>query len=219
MAEIDRRSRAILNSLKAARDERAAKAEEQRQFMTSFNPNTADRKDFTRFRENLKRQAAEAVGAKFNPSGSIGIMGSANAEKFRKLYDEPYQKMMGMFLKTNPEKYAENFPIAYQAQRLIPNIVKAGIGVASGIPMLGQMLPKQTNELLGDLSYLDYRPTRLMNYPEGFAFDDGNEDLLGLIESINPYEANYRQFFPMQVPDYFYQFMDNEMLPYILGMR
>ena len=58
-----------------------------------------------------------------------------------------------------------------------------------------------------------------MNYPEGFAFDDGNEALLGLIESINPYEANYRQFFPMQVPDYFYQFMDNEMLPYILGMR
>ena len=57
MAEIDRRSRAILNSLKAARDERAAKAEEQRQFMTSFNPNTADRKDFTRFRENLKKQA------------------------------------------------------------------------------------------------------------------------------------------------------------------
>ena len=54
MAEIDRRSRAILNSLKAARDERAAKAQEERQFMTSFNPNTADRKDFTRFRENLK---------------------------------------------------------------------------------------------------------------------------------------------------------------------
>ena len=219
MAEIDRRSRAILNSLKAARDERAAKAEEERQFMTSFNPNTADRKDFTRFRENLKRQAAEAVGAKFNPSGSIGIMGSANAEKFRKLYDEPYRNMMGMFLKTNPEKYKEHFPIAYQAQRLIPNIVKAGIGAVSGIPMLGQMLPEQTNELLGDLSYLDYRPTRLMNYPEGFAFDDGNEDLLGLIESIDPYEANYRQFFPMQVPDYFYQFMDNEMLPYILGMR
>ena len=47
MAEIDRRSRAILNSLKAARDERAAKAQEERQFMTSFNPNTADRKDFS----------------------------------------------------------------------------------------------------------------------------------------------------------------------------
>ena len=80
-----------------------------------------------------------------------------------------------MFLKTNPEKYAENFPIAYQAQKLIPNIVKAGIGAASGIPMLGQMLPKQTNELLGDLSYLDYRPNRLMNLPEGFSFDDGNQ--------------------------------------------
>ena len=53
MAEVDRRSRAILNSLQAARDERAAKAQEERSFMTSFNPNTSDRRDFTRFRENL----------------------------------------------------------------------------------------------------------------------------------------------------------------------
>ena len=214
MAEIDRRSRAILNSLKAARDERAAKAEEERQFMTSFNPNTADRKDFTRFRENLKKQALDIIG----PTQG-GILSSSQGRAFDKLYNEPYRKMMNMYMRTNPKDYAENFPIAFGIQRAIPNIVKAGIGVASGIPMLGQMLPKQTNELLGDLSYLDYRPTRLMNYPEGFAFDDGNEDLLGLIESIDPYEANYRQFFPMQVPDYFYQFMDNEMLPYILGMR
>ena len=214
MAEIDRRSRAILNSLQAARDERAAKAQEERQFMTSFNPNTAKREDFTRFRENIKRQAIEAAG----PSQG-GIFSSQQGKAIDKLYHEPYRKMMGMFLKTNPEKYAENFPIAYQAQKLIPNIVKAGIGAASGIPMLGQMLPKQTNELLGDLSYLDYRPNRLMNLPEGFSFDDGNQELLSLIESIDPYEANYRQFFPMQVPDYFYQFMDNEMLPYIMGMR
>ena len=214
MAEIDRRSRAILNSLKAARDERAAKAQEERQFMTSFNPNTADRKDFTRFRENLKRQALDAVG-----STQGGILSSQQGRALEKLYSEPYRNMMNMYMRTNPKDYKENFPISYGIQRMIPQAGKALVSGLSGIPMLGAMIPKQTNELLDDLSYLDYRPTRLMNYPEGFAFDDGNEALLGLIESIDPYEANYRQFFPMQVPDYFYQFMDNEMLPYILGMR
>ena len=214
MAEIDRRSRAILNSLKAARDERAAKAKEERQFMTSFNPNTADRKDFTRFRENLKRQALDAVG----PTQG-GILSSQQGRALEKLYSEPYRNMMNMYMRTNPKDYKENFPISFGIQRALPMLAEKAIGAATGIPFLGNMLPKRTNELLGDLSYLDYRPTRLMNYPEGFAFDDGNEDLLGLIESIDPYEANYRQFFPMQVPDYFYQFMDNEMLPYIMGMR
>ena len=41
------RQRKYFEAQKAARDERAA---EERKFMTSFNPNTADRKDFTRFR-------------------------------------------------------------------------------------------------------------------------------------------------------------------------
>ena len=214
MAEIDRRSRAILNSLKAARDERAAKAEEERQFMTSFNPNTADRKDFTRFRENLKRQALDAIG----PTQG-GILSSQQGRALEKLYSEPYRNMMNMYMRTNPKDYQENFPISFGIQRALPMLAEKAMGAITGIPFLGNMLPKRTNELLGDLSYLDYRPTRLMNYPEGFAFDDGNEDLLGLIESIDPYEANYRQFFPMQVPDYFYQFMDNEMLPYIMGMR
>ena len=214
MAEIDRRSRAILNSLKAARDERAAKAKEERQFMTSFNPNTADRKDFTRFRENLKRQALDAVG----PTQG-GILSSQQGRALEKLYSEPYRNMMNMYMRTNPKDYKENFPISFGIQRALPMLAEKAIGAVTGIPFLGNMLPKRTNELLGDLSYLDYKPNRLMNYPEGFAFDDGNEALLGLIESINPYEANYRQFFPMQVPDYFYQFMDNEMLPYIMGMR
>ena len=214
MAEIDRRSRAILNSLKAARDERAAKAQEERQFMTSFNPNTADRKDFTRFRTNLKKQALDAIG-----STQGGILSSSQGRALDKLYHEPYRKMMGMYMRTNPKDYAENFPISFGIQRAIPFAAEKAVGALTGIPFLGNMLPKRTNELLGDLSYLDYRPTRLMNYPEGFAFDDGNEDLLGLIESIDPYEANYRQFFPMQVPDYFYQFMDDEMLPYKLGIQ
>jgi hypothetical protein len=214
MAEVDRRSRAILNSLKAARDERAARDSEQRQFMTSFNPNTADRKDFTKFRENLKEQALRAVG----PTQG-GILSSQQGRALDKLYHEPYRKMMNQYMMTNPKDYQENFPISYGIQRAMPMAAKGIMGAMSGIPMLGQMLPEQTNELLGDLSYLDYRPNRLMNLPEGFSFGDNNQALLELIESINPYEANYRQFFPMQVPDYFYQFMDNEMLPYIMGMR
>ena len=205
------RQRKYMEAQKAARDERAA---EERKFMTSFNPNTAERKDFTRFRENLKRQAMEAAG----PTQG-GIFSSQQGRVIDKLYHEPYRKMMGQYLKTNPKDYAENFPFSYGMQRGIPELVKGVVGAASGIPMLGAMIPKQTNELLGDLSYLDYRPNRLMNLPEGFSFGDNNQALLELIEQINPYEANYRQFFPMQVPDYFYQFMDNEMLPYIMGMR
>jgi hypothetical protein len=201
-------------SMEASRKAREAKAQEERQFMTSFNPNTAKRKDFTRFRENLKEQALKAVG----PTQG-GILSSQQGRALEKLYSDPYRKMMNQYMMTNPKDYQENFPISYGMQRGIPEIVKGVVGAASGIPMLGAMIPKQTNELLGDLSYLDYRPNRLMNLPEGFAFDDGNQALLSLIESINPYEANYRQFFPMQVPDYFYQFMDNEMLPYIMGMR
>ena len=137
MAEIDRRSRAILNSLQAARDERAAKAQEERQLMTSFNPNTADRGDFTRFRENLKEQALRAANAR--PDG--GIMGAKNAEIFRSLYDDPYRKMMGQYLKTNPKDYAENFPISFGIQRALPMAAKGIMGAMSGIPMLGQMLP------------------------------------------------------------------------------
>ena len=222
MAEIDRRSRAILNSLKAARDERAAKAQEERQFMTSFNPNTADRKDFTRFRKNLKRQAAEAVGARINPSGSIGIMGSANAEKFRKLYDEPYQKMMNMYMRTNPKDYKENFPISFGIQRALPMLAEKAIGAATGIPFLGNMLPKRTNELLGDLSYLDYRPTKL-GTPKGEVMREAYTSAGGFeypeVVSTGAMEDYYDEYFPMQVPYYFYQFMDDEMLPYILGMR
>ena len=188
MAEVDRRSRAILNSLQAARDERAAAAQEERNFMTSFNPNTAGRGDFTRFRENLKEQALRAANAR--PDG--GIMGAKNAEIFRSLYDDPYRKMMGQYLKTNPKDYQENFPYSFAIQRALPMAAKAAMGAISGIPMLGKMLPEQTNELLGDFSYLDYKPN---------------------------------QSFSMQLPDYFYQFIDsdekdnNEILQYLLGMR
>ena len=217
MAEVDRRSRAILNSLKAARDERAARDSEQRQFMTSFNPNTADRKDFTKFRENLKEQALRAVG----PTQG-GILSSQQGRALDKLYHEPYRKMMNQYMMTNPKDYQENFPISYGIQRMIPQAGKALISGLSGIPMLGAMMPKQTNELLGDLSYLDYRPTRL-GTPEGEVMREAYTSPAGFeypeVLSTGAAEDYYDQFFPMQVPDYFYQFMDNEMLPYILGMR
>jgi hypothetical protein len=209
-------------SMEASRKAREAKAQEERNFMTSFNPNTAERKDFTRFRENLKEQAAKAVGARFNPSGSIGIMGAKNAEAFKSLYDDPYRKMMGQYMKTNPRDYKENFPISYAIQNILPMVAKGAIGAASGIPFLGKMLPEQTNELLGDLSYLDYRPTRL-GTPEGEVMREAYTSPAGFeypeVLSTGAAEDYYDQFFPMQVPDYFYQFMDNEMLPYILGMR
>ena len=44
---VDRQTK-YMNLQKAAREERAA---EERNFMKNFNPNTAERKDFTRFRE------------------------------------------------------------------------------------------------------------------------------------------------------------------------
>jgi hypothetical protein len=160
------RQRKYFEAQKAARDERAA---EERKFMTSFNPNTAERKDFTRFRENLKKQAAKAVGAKFNPSGSIGIMGSDKAAAFKALYTDPYTKLMGQYLKTNPRDYKENFPTSYAIQRAIPFVAEKAMGAITGIPFLGEMLPKRTNELLGDLSYLDYRPNRLMTKPDNIS--------------------------------------------------
>ena len=208
-----------MNLQKAARKERAA---EERNFMKNFNPNTAKRADFTRFRENLKNQAAKAVGARFNPSGSIGIMGSANAEKFRKLYDEPYRALMNQYMMTNPESYQSHFPKTYGFVRGMPEIMKGIMGAASGIPMIGAMIPKQENKLLGDFSYLDYRPTRL-GTPKGEVMREAYTSPAGFeypeVISTGAMEDYYDEYFPMQLPDYFYQFMDDEMLPYILGMR
>ena len=200
------RQRKYFEAQKAAREERAA---EERKFMTSFNPNTAKREDFTRFRENLKKQALDIIG----PTQG-GILSSSQGRAFDKLYNEPYRKMMGMYMRTNPRDYEENFPTSYAIQRAIPFAAEKAMGAITGIPFLGEMLPKRTNELLGDLSYLNYRPNRLMTKP-----DNISEELLQVVEENNPYEAYYRQFFPAALPDYFYQFMDDEMLPYILGME
>jgi hypothetical protein len=218
MAEVDRRSRAILNSLQAARDERAAAAQAERNFMTSFNPNTAKRADFTRFREGLKQQALNAVGAR--PDG--GIMGSKNAEMFHKMYSEPYRALMNQYMMTNPESYQSHFPKTYAFTRGMPEIMKGIMGAASGIPMLGAMIPKQENELLGDFSYLDYRPTRL-GTPKGEIMREAYTSPAGFdypaVLSSGAMENYYDEYFPMVLPDYFYQFMDDEMLPYRLGVR
>jgi hypothetical protein len=209
-------------SMEASRKAREAKAQENDSFMRNFNPNTAKRSDFTKFREGLKKQAAEAVGARFNPSGSIGIMGSGNAEKFRRMYDEPYRALMNQYMMTNPESYQSHFPKTYAFTRGMPEIMKGIMGAASGIPMLGAMIPKQENELLGDFSYLDYRPTRL-GTPAGDVMREAYTSQAGFeypeVLSTGAMEDYYDEYFPMQLPNYFYQFMDDEMLPYRLGMR
>jgi len=215
---LDRRSLAIQANIQAARDARAAAEREERNFMTSFNPNTAERGDFTRFRENLRKQAYEAI----NTAPGRGIMGTAKSNLFHELYTKPYQKMMGTYMRTNPESYKSHFPFAFAMQRAIPMATSGIISLISGLPGIGPMIAnqqeKRNKSMIGNFNYLNYRPNRLMNFPKGFAFDDDNEALLELIESIDPYEANYRQFFPMEVPDYFYQFMNDEMLPFKLGM-
>jgi len=205
-----------MNLQKAARQERAA---EERNFMENFNPNTAKRKDFTKFREGLKKQALKAVGAR--PDG--GIMGSKNAEMFHKMYDEPYRALMNQYMMTNPESYQSHFPKTYAFTRGMPKIMKGIMGAASGIPMLGAMLPEpKPNELLGDFSYLDYRPTRL-GTPAGDVMREAYTSQAGFeypeVLSTGAMEDYYDEYFPMQLPDYFYQFMDDEMLPYRLGVR
>jgi hypothetical protein len=205
-------------SMEASRKEREAKAQKYDSFMRNFNPNTAKRSDFTKFREGLKKQALKAVGAR--PDG--GIMGSANAEKFRKLYDEPYRALMNQYMMTNPESYQSHFPKTYAFTRGMPEIMKGIMGAASGIPMLGAMIPKQENELLGDFSYLDYRPTRL-GTPAGDVMREAYTSQAGFeypeVLSTGAMEDYYDEYFPMQLPNYFYQFMDDEMLPYRLGVR
>ena len=73
---------------------------------------------------------------------------------------------------------------------------------------------KADEEILGDYSYLQDRPSRYMTQPE-----DMSDEFFEIISEGNPYDEWYNKFFPMDVPDYFYQFMDDEVLPYKLGLR
>ena len=197
-------------SVKAARKERAAKRQADEKWMRSFDPNTAERKDFTRFREGIKKQALDLVG----PTQG-GLLNTRQAKLFDSLYHDPYRKMMHSYRTTNPKSYAGHFPIASGLQSLIPAIMKRAVGAVSGIPFLGEMLGGgEQEDMTGNYDYLRDRPTRLMTQPENMS-----DELFELISEDNPYDAWYSQFFPMNVPDYFYQFMDDEVLPYKLGLR
>ena len=197
-------------SVKAARKERAAKRQADENWMRSFDPNTAKRKDFTRFREGIKKQALDLVG----PTQG-GLLNTRQAKLFDSLYHDPYRKMMHSYRTTNPKSYAGHFPIASGLQSLIPAIMKRAVGAVSGIPFLGEMIGRGKQEdMTGNYDYLRDRPARLTTRPEGMS-----DELFELISKDNPYDAWYNQFFPMNVPDYFYQFMDDEVLPYKLGLR
>ena len=49
--------------------------------------------------------------------------------------------------------------------------------------------------------------------------EDMSDEFFEIISEGTPYDEWYNKFFPMDVPDYFYQFMDDEVLPYKLGLR
>jgi len=221
MAEVELDRQGFANrqfkSVQAARQERAAKRAAHEHWMRSFNPNTAARKDFTRFRESLKDQALQAIG----PTQG-GLMNTKQAGQLASLYSDPYRKMMNQYRMTNPKSYAGHFPYSSFMQSAGPKLMGMGIGALSGIPGLGKMFDnKAEEEILGDYSYLQSRPTRFETQP-----DDMSDEIWEIIMDANnqgiktsPYDEWYDEFFPMDVPDYFYQFMDDEMLPYKLGIR
>lgn len=210
--ELDRQGFADrqFKSVQAARQARAAKRAAHENWMRSFNPNTAAREDFTRFRESLKDQALRAIG----PTQG-GLMNTRQAQQLASLYSDPYRKMMNQYRITNPKSYAGHFPYSAFMQSAGPKLMGMGMGLVSGIPGLSKMFDnKAEEEILGDYSYLQDRPTRYMTQPE-----DMSDELFEIISGNNPYDEWYDEFFPMDVPDYFYQFMDDEMLPYKLGVR
>jgi uncharacterized protein (UPF0335 family) len=219
MVELDRQGFADrqFKSVQAARQERAAKRAEKEYFMRSFNPNTATREDFTRFREGLKNQALDAIGPRQG-----GILNSRQAQQLASLYSDPYRKMMNQYRITNPESYSGNFPISSFIQSAGPKLMGMGIGALSGVPGLSKMFDnKADDEILGDYSYLKYRPTRLESQPDNMS-DELWEIIMDAYNQgfeTSPEDSWYSQFYPMNVPDYFYQFMDDEILPYKLGIQ
>jgi hypothetical protein len=113
--------------------------------------------------------------------------------------------MMGNFLKTNPERFKELFPVSYFMQRGIPSLAGMAMGAITGIPGVGPMIQNmlpQKQDMTGNFNYLDYTPTRLpkINFK--------SPDSSGVMGQY------YRQFYPLDLPEFFYQFMDDEVLPY-----
>ena len=116
---------------------------EPQTFMSSFNPNKANKNDFNQFRENLKQQGIQTLldspkaGSYFVQTRNFNPQG---AELLDEIYTEPYQEMMGQFMNTNPERYKELFPFSYFMQRGIPSLAGMAMGAATGIPGIGPMI-------------------------------------------------------------------------------
>ena len=200
-------------------------------FMSTFNPNEASRSDFNKFRENLKQQGIQTLldspksssyfvqTRNFNPQGAeldpvsgqrfdfvpSNMFTGQGKQVLDEIYTEPYQEMMGSFLETNPQKYKELFPVAYFMQRGLPSLAGMAMGAVTGIPGVGSMIQNmlpEKQDMTGNFDYLDYTPTRLpkINFK--------SPDSSGVMGQY------YRQFYPLDLPEFFYQFMDDEVLPY-----
>ena len=187
---------------------------EQAKFMRTFDPNTAvqvnpwqeGKKDFRRFREGLKEQAMDLMGP--------GTFDTARKAKFDELYTKPYRGMMEKFKRTNPKKYKGHFPASYYAMEAAPGLMAKGIGAFTEMPLMGGLInhflkPKEKESEVGDYGYLDYRPDRI-GEPKGTR--TGHDISSGVAEDW------YSKDYPLEVPWWFYQFMDDEfMRSYKLG--
>ena len=196
---------------------RSLRKREQDKFMRSFDPNTAaqvqpwqeGKRDFRRFREGLKEQAMGLIG----PTQG-GMLSSAQKARLDALYSDPYRGMMEKFKRTNPEKYKGHFPASYYAMEAAPGLMAKGIGAFTDIPLMGGLIsqflkPEEKESEVGDYDYLDYRPDKI-GEPEGTITDHN-------ISSGVP-EDWYSKNYPLKVPWWFYQFMDDEfMRSYKLG--
>jgi hypothetical protein len=203
-----------IRSIDRMNNQRAAQAD----FMRSFDPNTAVQvkpwqegdRDFRRFKEGLKEQVMGLLGPMQG-----GVMSSAQKAKFDELYTNPYRGMMEKFKRTNPKSYKGHFPASYYATEAAPGLMAKGIGAMADIPIMGNLMsqflkPEEKESEVGDYSYLDYKPDRI-GEPEG--------TIMGHDISSGAVEDWYSQNYPLEVPWWFYQFMDDEMLPYKLGRR
>jgi len=195
---------------------RSLRQREQDDFMRSFDPNKAVQvkpwqegdREFKRFREGLKEQAMSRIG----PTQG-GMLSSAQKARLDALYSDPYRGMMEKFKRTNPEKYKGHFPASYYATEVGPGLMAKGIGAFTDIPLMGGLIsqflkPEEKESEVGDYGYLDYRPDKIRE-PEG--------TMMGHDISSGTPEDWYSKDYPLEVPWWFYQFMDDETLPYKLG--
>ena len=118
MAEVELDRQGFANrqfkSVQAARQERAAKRAAHENWMRSFNPNTAERKDFTRFRESLKDQALKEKleGSKaFTHNNGRPFDGADFFRLFTGLIEVPkkYKQSEGKITDKDIKEYSDQF--------------------------------------------------------------------------------------------------------------